>query len=67
MAERSVPQIMSMSYSLYQVHIQPQGPGDGLGDLVNFQGMGEAGSVMLISLTVKYLRLTLEPAEGIGV
>ena len=47
MAERGMPQVVGQTDGLGQVLVQPQGPGDGSGDLGHLQGMGEPGAVVI--------------------
>ena len=67
MAERRVPQIMRQTDGLGQVFIEPQCPGDGAGDLRNFQRMGQPGAVQIAFRRKEHLCLLLEPTERLAV
>ena len=47
MSKRRVPQIMPQRNGLCQIFIEPQGPGNGAGNLGNLQRMGQPGAVMV--------------------
>ena len=67
MTEGRMPQVMSQRDGLGQVLVQAQGPGHRAGDLADFQGMGQAGTVMIAFRGKKDLCLLLEPPERLAV
>ena len=50
---------------LGQVLVQPQRPGDGAGDPARFEGVGEAGAVVVALRGDEDLGLVLEPPKGL--
>ena len=50
-----------------QVFVEPQGAGEGAGDLGDFQGVGQPRPVMVLFGVNEDLRLVLEPPKGLGV
>ena len=66
-AEGRMTQIVGQSDGLGEVSVQPHGPGQGAGDLGDFQGMGQAGAEVIAFMGHKDLGLFLQAAEGAGV
>jgi len=67
MAEGGVSQVMGQGNGLGEVLIEPQGLGDGPGDLGDFQGVGQPGAIVIAGGGEEDLGLVLEAAEGLGV
>ncbi len=67
MAERRVTEVVGQGDGLGQVVVQPQGLGDGAGDLRHFQRMGEARAEVVALVRHEHLGLFLQAAEGRGV
>ena len=67
MAEGRVAQIVAHGDGLRQIFVEAQGPGDGLGDAGNLQGMGHPGAVVVPLRVQKHLGLVHQPAEGLAV
>ena len=63
----SVPQIMRKADGLGQILVQAQTPGNGAGDLRNFQRMGQPGAVQVTFRREEHLRFLLETPEGLAV
>ena len=67
MAERGMSQIVAQRNRLCQIFVQPQGPGDGPGDLGNLQGMGQPSTVMIPLRRKKHLGFPFQAAERLTV
>ena len=67
MAEGRVAQIVAHGDGLRQIFVEAQGPGDGLGDAGNLQGMGHPGAVVVPLWVQKHRGLVHQPAEGLAV
>ena len=67
MAKGGMPQIMGQTDRLGQILVEPQGPGNGAGDLRNLQCMSQPGPVQIAFRREKHLRFLLEAAEGLAV
>jgi len=66
MAEGGVADVMGEGDGFDEVFIQAEGAADGAGDLGDFEGVGEAGSVVIAGGD-EDLGFVLEPAEGFAV
>ena len=66
-AEGRVPQIVPQGNGLGQVLVQAQRPGDGAGDLVHLQRVGEPGAVVVALGRKEHLRFLFQPPEGLAV
>ena len=60
-------QIVTESYGLHQILIEPQGPCHSAGKAADLKGVGKAGAVMVALGLQKDLSLVLQAAEGLGV
>ena len=66
MAEGRVAEVMRQRHRLGQVFVYTQGAGQAAGDLGHFQGMGQAGAIIIAFMFHKDLGLVLQAAEGGG-
>ena len=66
-AEGGVAKVVGEADGLGQVLIEPQRPGDGAGDLGDFQRVGQAGAVEVALRREEDLRFLLEPPERLAV
>ena len=66
MTEGAVPQVMRQADRFYQVFVGAQGAGDGPPNLGHFQGMGQAGAVIIPFVVEENLGLIFQAAEGGG-
>lgn len=66
-AEGGVAKVVGEADGLGQVLIEPQRPGDGAGDLGDFQRVGQAGAVEVALRREENLRFLLEPSERLAV
>jgi hypothetical protein len=57
---------MPQGDGLRQVIVEPEGPGDGPGDLGHFEGMRQARPIVVPERGQEDLGLVLEAAEGLG-
>lgn len=67
MAKRRVTEIMSESYRLGEILVEPESSRDGTADLRYLQGMRQASPVVITSGRQKYLSLVLHAAKCLGV
>jgi len=67
MAERRVAQIVAESNGFGQIFIQSQSPRQGARDLGDFQGMGQAGPIMIAFRRQENLGLVLQTPESFAV
>ncbi len=65
-AEGRMPQVMPKGDGLRQVLIEPQGLGDGPGDLRNLEGVSQAGSVVVSRGRKEDLSLVLQTPERLA-
>ena len=66
-AEGGVAKVMGEADGLSQVLVEPQRPGDGAGDLGDFQRVGQAGAVEVALRREEDLCFLLEPPERLAV
>ena len=66
-AERRMAEIVAQRDGLGEVGVELEGGGDRAGDLRHFQGMGQAGAVVIALVGDEHLGLFLETAKGRGV
>ncbi len=64
MAEGRVAEVMRERQRLGEVVIEAERPGDGAGDLANFDRMGQTGAIMIALMRHEDLRLMGEAAKG---
>jgi hypothetical protein len=67
MAKGGMTKIMTQGNGFGKHFVELKSPGHSSGDLRNFQGMREAGSVMITRRRQKHLCLVLKPPEGLCV
>ena len=67
MAEGRMAQVVGQGDRLGQFAVQPQGVGQGSGDLADLQRMGQAGAIVVALMGHEDLGLALQAAEGGGV
>ena len=65
--EGGMTQVVGQGDRLGQFPVQPQGVGQGAGDLADLERMGQAGAVVVTLVGDEDLGLLLQPAEGGGV
>ena len=65
-AERRVAEVMGQRQRLGEVLVEPELARQRAGDLGHFQGMRQAGAVMIALVEHEHLGLVLEPAKGGG-
>ena len=65
--EGRVPQVVRQADGFDQVLVGAQGAGDGAPNLGYFQGVGQAGAVVVAFIVDEYLGLVFQAAEGGGV
>ena len=65
MAKGRVSHIMPQGNGIRQVLVQPERPGNGAGNLGNFQAVGHAGAIMIPRHDIN-LCLALQPPERFG-
>src|SRR5689334_12752120 len=63
MAERGVAEIVGQGQGLRQILVEAERPADRARDLRDFEGMGQAGAVMVALVIDKNLGLVGQPAE----
>ena len=63
MAKRRVAQIMGKADRFGQIFVQPQGAGNGSGNLADFQRVGQPGAVVVALRRKKHLCFLLQPPE----
>ena len=66
-AERRVTEIVAEPDRLDQVLVEAERPADGAGDLGDFEGVGEAGPVVVAGRGDEDLGLVHQPAKALGV
>jgi hypothetical protein len=57
-------EIVRERHGFGEIGVEPQGFGDGAGDLRRFHRVGQAGPIVVALVVHEDLRLVLEPAEG---
>lgn len=66
MAERGMPHVVQECDGFGQIFVEAQGAGDGSADLGDFEGVRQAGAMIIAKLVDEHLRLVHEPAERGG-
>ena len=66
-AERRMAEVVRQGDGLGQVFVEAELAGDGAADLGHFQGVRQAGAVVVVGLGDEHLRLVHQPAKGGGV
>lgn len=67
MAKGGVADVMPKGDGFGEVLVEAEGAADGAGDLADFEGVGEAGAVMVAGGGDEDLGLVFEASEGLGV
>ena len=65
-AKRRMPEVVAEGNGFGQVFVQAQGARNGTPDLRNFEGMGQAGAVVVALRGDEYLRLVGQAAKRLG-
>ena len=66
-AKGRVSEVVPQGDGLRQVLVEPQGPGDGAGNLCHLEGVDEARAIVVAFRRKKDLRLVGKPAEALAV